>query len=236
LLSSAALAQNGDSTDIAAQTGTASAQASKPAQATTSTPIDRRAYGVLPNYRTANFDDPFIPLSTKRKFTIAQRDSFDYPIFFLGGVFAGIGQLDNAHPSYGQGMEGFAKRYAASFADQAIGNYMTEGVMPALFHQDPRYYRRGSQYGGVGKRIWWAVSRDFVARNDNGKWTYNYSELFGNVAASGVANIYYPGERTWGENGERVATQFATDALSQVLKEFWPDIKQKYFSHHKKLN
>jgi hypothetical protein len=224
LLSVVASAQSGDATEVAVQPGSAS------------TPIDKRAYGVLPNYRTANYDDPFTPLSAKRKFTIASRDSFDYPIFFLGGVFAGIGQLDNAHPSYGQGMEGFGKRYASSFADQAIGNYMTEGFMPALFHQDPRYYRRGSEYGSVKKRIWWALTRDFVARNDNGKWTYNYSELFGNIAASGIANVYYPGERTWGDNGQRVATQFATDALSQVLKEFWPDIKQKYFAHRKKSN
>src|SRR5262249_19065323 len=83
-----------------------------PAVATSpsSPPIAPRAYGILPNYRTANYSDPYEPLSTRRKFTIAQKDSFDYPIFFLGGVFAGLGQLDNAHPNFGQGMEGFAKR------------------------------------------------------------------------------------------------------------------------------
>ena len=73
----------------------------------------------------------------------------------------------------------------------------------------------------------------FVARTDKGNWTFNFAELVGNSAASGIANAYYPQERTWGDNGQRVATQFATDAFSQILKEFWPDIKQK-FSHHNK--
>ncbi len=176
-----------------------------------------------------------MPISAKRKFKIAQKDSFDYPIFFLGGVFAGLGQLDNAHPSFGQGAEGFAKRYATSFADQAIGNYMTEGVMPALFREDPRYFRRGSQYGGVTKRLFYAASRVFVTRTDKGNWTFNFAELVGNSAASGIANVYYPHERTWGDNvASASGTQFATDAFSQVLKEFWPDIKQKFFTHHTK--
>lgn len=198
-----------------------------------STPIDRRAYGILPNYRTANYADQFVPLTTARKIRIATKDSFDYPIFFLGGVFAGLGQIDNAHPNFGQGMEGFAKRYVTSFADQAIGNYMTEGFMPAILHEDPRYFRRGSEYGGVGKRIFYAASRVFVTRTDKGTWRYNFSELLGNSAASGIANAYYPRERSLGDNAQRVATQFATDALSQVLKEFWPDIKHRFFSHRK---
>ncbi len=201
--------------------------------ASASTPIDNRAYGILPNYRTANFSDPFVPISaTARKFHIAQKDSFDYPIFFLGGVFAGLGQIDNAHPNFGQGAEGFAKRYVTSFADQAIGNYMTEGLMPALLHEDPRYFRRGPEYGSVKKRIFYAATRVFVTRTDKGNWRFNFSELLGNSAASGIANAYYPRERSFGDNAQRVGTQFATDAFSQILKEFWPDIKKKFFSHH----
>jgi hypothetical protein len=197
-----------------------------------SKPIDNRAYGILPNYRTANYADPFEPLSASRKFKIAQKDSFDYPIFFLGAVFAGLGQLDNAHPNFGQGAEGFAKRYVTSFADQAIGNYMTEGLMPALLHEDPRYFRQGPEYGSVKKRIFYAATRVFVTRTDKGNWRYNFSELLGNAAASGIANAYYPQERGFGDNAQRVGTQFATDAFSQVLKEFWPDIKKKFFSRH----
>ena len=203
----------------------------RPQPGATSTPIDRRAYGILPNYRTANYSDAYVPLSAARKFHIATKDSFDYPIFFLGGVFAGLGQLDNAHGDFGQGAQGFAKRYVTSFADQAIGNYMTEGFMPALLHEDPRYFRVGPEYGGKKKRMLYAATRVFVTRTDKGNWRFNYSELLGNSVASGIANAYYPQERTLGDNVGRVATQFGTDALSQVLKEFWPDIKQKFFKH-----
>ena len=203
----------------------------RPQPGATSTPIDRRAYGILPNYRTANYSDAYEPLSAARKFHIATKDSFDYPIFFLGGIFAGLGQLDDAHHNFGQGAEGFAKRYVTSFADQAIGNYMTEGLMPALLHEDPRYFRVGPEYGSKKKRILYAATRVFVTRTDKGNWRFNYSELLGNSVASGIANAYYPEERKLDDNVGRVATQFGTDALSQVLKEFWPDIKQKFFKH-----
>lgn len=202
------------------------------AAAPPSTPIDHRAYGILPNYRTANYSDTFEPITAGRKLQIATKDSFDYPIFFLGAAFAGLGQIDNAHPNFGQGVEGYAKRYVTSFADQAIGNYLTEGIMPALLHEDPRYFRVGPEYGGKMKRAFYAATRVFVTRTDKGNWRYNFSELIGNSVASGVANAYYPQERKLGDNLERVATQFGTDALSQVLKEFWPDVKQKFFKRH----
>jgi hypothetical protein len=200
----------------------------------TSTPIDKRAYGVLPNYRTANDSDPFTPLTTKRKFYIASKDSFDVPVYFTGAVFAGIAQLNNSHPGFGQGMEGFAKRYGTSTVDQVIGNFMTEGLMPALFREDPRYFRKGSSYGSVKKRMLYAASRVLIAKTDKGNWNVNYSEIVGNSIGAGIANLYYPDERKFSDNAQRMYTQVGTDAVSQILKEFWPDIKSRYFSHRRK--
>ena len=198
------------------------------------TPIDKRAYGVLPNYRTANLDDPFVPLTTRRKLTIATKDSFDYPIFGLAAFFSGQAQLQNSHPQFGQGASGFAKRYGTAFTDQMVGNYMTEGLMPALFHEDPRYFRKGPAGGTVGKRIAYAASRVLIAKNDKGKWGPNLAEVVGNTAASGVANLYYSGERTLGDNAERTITQVTTDAISNILKEFWPDVKEKFLARRAK--
>ncbi len=192
-----------------------------------SDPVDNRAYGVLPNYRTANYADPYQPLTVRRKFYIARKDSFDYPIFATGAFFAGLGQLNKAHESFGQGAKGFGKRYITAFADQSLGNYLTEGVMPVLFHQDPRYFRQGSTYGGTWKRIGYAASRTFVTRTDRGAWTFNMSEVAGNVVSAGVANAYYPGERRLGDNLQRFYTQLGTDTISQILKEFWPDVKRR---------
>lgn len=185
---------------------------------------DARAYGVLPNYRTAELSAPFAPITAKQKFTIARKDTLDWPSFFVAGVFSGISQANNTNPSFGQGMKGFAHRYSLSVVDQSTANFMTEAVLPSLFHQDPRYFRKGS--GSVKGRIAWAASRVLVARNDRGKWGFNTSEFLGNGMVAALGNAYYPDSRGFPDTMQRMFSQIATDALSQVLKEFWPDFKK----------
>jgi hypothetical protein len=189
-----------------------------------------RVLGVLPNYRTADDTGPFEPLSVRRKFYIGYKDSTDYPIFILAAGMAGLAQLTDQHAAYGQGIEGYSKRLGGSVADQLIGNMMTESIMPSLFHEDPRYFRRGR--GGIWSRTGYAATRVLVAKNDHGNWTFNAAEVSGNAITAAIGNAYYPGERHLGDNFQRFYTQMGTDAFSQILKEFWPDIKRKYFSHH----
>src|SRR5437763_1437730 len=69
--------------------------------------VDKRAFGVLPNYRTADGSLPFTPITAKYKMTIAVKDSVDGPLYAIGGIFAGIYQWENQNPSFGQGMKGF---------------------------------------------------------------------------------------------------------------------------------
>ncbi|HEY2842040.1 MAG TPA: hypothetical protein VGJ09_00260 [Bryobacteraceae bacterium] len=190
-----------------------------------------RVLGVLPNYRSAEESSPFEPLSVRRKFYIGYKDSTDYPIFFVAAALAGLGQMTDQHPEFGQGMEGYGKRLGGSVADQLVGNFLTESVMPSLLHEDPRYFRRGK--GSVMSRTGYAASRVFIAKTDKGNWTFNFAEVSGNAISAAVGNAYYPHERKLGDNFERFYSQMATDAFSQILKEFWPDIKRKYFSHHK---
>jgi hypothetical protein len=189
-------------------------------------PQDKRVFGVLPNYRTIDGTIPFSPISTRRKFIIASKDTFDWPSYILAGAFAGISQLDNSNPSFGQGLKGYAKRYAASVADQDIGNFMTEAIMPTLFHQDPRYFRKVN--GSIKGRLGYAATRVLVGRTDSGKWTFNASEVLGNGIVASLGNAYYPDERGLTSTLQRMGTQIGTDAISQVLKEFWPDIKRKW--------
>ena len=72
--------------------------------------------------------------------------------------------LRTPNPEFGQGLKGYAHRYATTYADYMIGNVMTEGAMPSLLHEDPRYYRRG--YGSVPVRVAWAVSRILITHTD----------------------------------------------------------------------
>jgi hypothetical protein len=189
-----------------------------------------RVLGVLPNYRTTDDNGTFEPLTVRRKFYIGYRDSTDYPIFFVAAGLAGVAQLADQHSEFGQGVKGYSKRLGGAVGDQIIGNMLTESILPSLLHEDPRYFRRGR--GGVWSRVGYAASRVLVTRNDQGNWTFNFAEVGGNAMTAAIANAYYPGERRLGDNVERFSSQMATDAFSQVLKEFWPDIKRKYFTRH----
>jgi hypothetical protein len=191
---------------------------------------DKHAFGVLPNYRTVEGSQPFAPITASQKFSIAFKDTVDGPSYILAGLFAGLSQNNNTNPSFGQGVKGFAHRYATALSDQAAGNFLTEAILPSAFHQDPRYFRKGK--GSTMGRIGYALSRVAVAKTDKGKWTFNASEFLGSGMVGALGNAYYPDERGAGPTMQRMFTQISTDALSQVLKEFWPDVKRKYF--HKK--
>jgi hypothetical protein len=198
----------------------------------TQEPPDKRVFGVLPNYRTANETAVYTPVSTKQKFVIGLKDSFDYPLFLLAGAFAGLGQWTNENPSFGQGMAGFGRRLGTAYADQAIGNMMTESIYPSILREDPRYFRRG--YGPKLGRTWYALSRVMVTRTDSGGTRFNFSEWVGNATGTAISNSYYPDNRNVGANVAKLCEQVGTDAISQVLKEFWPDVKRRFFQHHDK--
>ena len=192
-------------------------------------PGGKRVLGVLPNYRTADESAIGTSLTVSQKFTIASKDSFDYPLVLLAGAFAGLGQIADQNPSFGQGLAGYGRRLGTGYADQAIGNMMTEGIFPVMLHQDPRYFRRGE--GSKWLRTGYALSRVFVAYSDSGRKQFNYSEWVGNAAGVAISKAYYPDARTVEDNVTKLFSQVGTDAVSQVLKEFWPDLKRKFFSH-----
>ena len=132
-------------------------------------------------------------------------------------------------PSFGQGAAGFARYYGTAFADETIGNMMSESVFPSMLHQDPRYFPLGRGHG-FWKRMGYAVSREWRTRGDSGKSEFNYSELGGNAAAVAISNAYYPPEnRKVSDNASKFGQQIGLDAFFFVIKEFWPDIKHKVF-------
>ena len=180
---------------------------------------------MLPNYRTVEGSAPFSPLTARQKLWIATKDTVDGPSYVLAGMFSGLYQLTDSNPSFGQGLKGYSKRYGASIADQDLGNYMTEGFMPALLHADPRYFRRG--YGKFWPRVFHAASGVVVSKTDKGTPTFNFSEFLGNGITASVGNAYYTDGRGFTPTMARMFTQISTDAFSNVLKEFWPDFKHK---------
>jgi hypothetical protein len=190
-----------------------------------SVPSDKRIFWIIPNYRTIEESANVPPLTPKEKFTLAWKDSVDPGVFVLTGVLAAIGQANNSNSSFGQGAQGYGKRYGTTYADLAIGNTMTSGVFPSLLHQDPRYFRRGK--GSGRSRLGYALSRTFITRADSGKNQFNYSEVLGNATATAISNAYYQDGRTASDNIGRLGIQLGLDGAGNVLKEFWPDLKRK---------
>ena len=191
---------------------------------------DKRAYGVLPNNRSAEASDPFYALTARQKLTIAAKDSFDGAVYPTAAIFSVVYQAENQNPSFGQGVKGYAQRVGGAFGDQMIGNMMTEGFAPALLHEDPRYFRLGE--GSRVRRVWYAVTRIIVTPTDKNHMTFNFAEWGGNAAAVAISNAYYKDGRNADDNMEKLLVQCGTDALSNVLKEFWPDVK-RHFSKKK---
>jgi hypothetical protein len=191
----------------------------------------KRILWIIPNYRSVSADAQLPPLSLKGKFWLATQDSFDYSSFVVAGMLAGISQAKNSTPQFHQGAAGYSRYYWHSFADQALGNYLTEAIVPAATREDPRYYTRGR--GGLFRRSGYAISRLLITRNDSGGRTFNFSEIVGNGAGSGISNLYYPAaERTWTKTQQKWLTQVALDGLFNIFKEFWPDIDHVIFRDH----
>jgi hypothetical protein len=149
----------------------------------------QRLMGVIPNFYTSYIIDA-APLTAKQKFRFAVRGTFD-PVSMAGvGFGAGIEQATNAYAGYGQGAAGYAKRFAAKFADGRSSDFLTHAVFPSLLHQDPRYYYQGS--GSAKSRLAHAVASAFLARSDTGLTVPNYSYLLGDLGSAALSNLYYP--------------------------------------------
>ena len=149
----------------------------------------QRAFGVLPNFYSSYIWDA-APLSARQKYGLALHATFD-PVVFLGAAVAGgVGQSQNTYGQYGQGAQGYFKRFGSAYADGAIGTMIGKGFLPSVLHQDPRYFYRGS--GTVRTRALYAMSTAVMCRSDKGKWQPNYSNVLGNLAAGGISNLYYP--------------------------------------------
>ena len=188
----------------------------------------KRILGIIPNYRSVSADTQLPPQSFKDKFVLATQDSFDYSAFILAGMIAGVGQAQNSYPEFRQGAVGYSRYYWHSFADQAVGNYFTEAIVPSVTREDSRYYTLG--HGNFLHRSGYAVSRLLITRTDSGGRTFNFSEIGGNLAGAAVSDAYYPNrERTWTKTQQKWATQVGLDGVFNMFKEFWPDINRSIF-------
>ena len=149
----------------------------------------QRVLGVIPNFYVSYVPNA-APLRSKQKFELAWKSASD-PFTFLGvGALAAVDHATGRWSGYGPGVEGYAKRYGATYANVFVGTFVGGAVLPSLFKQDPRYFYKGT--GSKRSRILYALGSSVICKGDNGKWQPNYSSVLGNLAAGGISNLYYP--------------------------------------------
>jgi hypothetical protein len=187
----------------------------------------QRILGVVPEFNISNIQDA-ATLSPGQKFELATKSALDPFAFVAAGFDAGLSQADNDFAGYGQGAQGYAKRFAASYMDSFDGTMLGNAVFPILFHQDPRYFRRGE--GSFASRLLYAAASTVRCKGDDGDWQFNYSNVLGNLTAGGIANVYYPqADRGAALIFQRALTVTAEGAIGAAFYEFWPDIERKMF-------
>jgi len=181
----------------------------------------QRVLGLVPNY-FVTYEPNAVPLDTKQKFELASKVVIDPVSLTLLGALAGLQQANNSFSGYGQGAQGYGKRYGADYGDVFIGTYIGSALLPSLLKQDPRYFYKGKESGSsTGSRILYALEGAFVCKGDNGRWQPNYSNVLGEIATGGISNLYYPPQnRGVGLTFETAAIRLGETMGSNILQEF----------------
>jgi len=191
----------------------------------------KRILGIMPNFRAVSAGAHPPPPTPKQSFIIATKNSFDYSSFVFVGVTSLLAEATNAHAQLGKGPGGFWNYYWRGYLDKTDGNYLVIFALPSILHQDERYYAKGE--GGFWKRGIYAASRILITPDYHGNETFNASEIFGRGMAQGISLAYYPsGTRTASALSQKYAYALGRDALTNVFREFWPDIATHVLHRH----
>jgi hypothetical protein len=206
-----------------------------------------RLFFAIPNFLTLENAGQVPPLTTKQKFSVIVRSSFDPVQIPWYGFLSAVSQAENSEPGYGQGWAAYGKRFGAYAADGTIENFFVGAILPSMLRQDPRYFQSGE--GSFMHRTGYAISRVVITRGDSGLQQFNFSEVVGSALASGVSTysyhpgralrgihngtpVYWPSDRTLKNTASVWASQVGYDSMTFMIKEFWPDIRRKIKKQH----
>ena len=180
----------------------------------------RRVLLLFPGYET--IQDPVTPvatLRTKQKFEMAYRKTFDPSFLIESGIFAGFDQIANYGPQYGSGAGPFAQRFGYNAANLATTFLFTDAVLPTVFRQDPRYFRKGS--GSFESRLWWWFRSELVAYTDQGKQMPNIANMLGFGMSTALSNAYSPDSSiTFPKTMERYGVKVGVSFGLNIMREF----------------
>jgi hypothetical protein len=186
----------------------------------------QRVLGIVPAFNTSYVSNA-VSLTPSEKISLAFHSAIDPFTFGAALLVAGYHEALDQNTGFGWGAEGYGKRAGAAYLDAFDGTMIGNGFLPALLHQDPRYFRLG--HGTVKHRLLYAVATTVICKQDNtGKWEPNYSNVGGNIIAGGISNLYYPSQDSgWGETITNGMIVTAEGGFGSIFQEFWPDISRK---------
>lgn len=189
------------------------------AQAELNVEETQRVFGAIPNFYVTYVPNA-PPLTAKQKYSLAWKSSVDPVTFLAVGVVAGVEQATNGFSGYGQGAQGYGKRYGAGYADSFIGTMIGGAILPSWWKQDPRYFYKGT--GSVRSRALYAIEFAVRCKGDNGHWQVAYAGIVGGLAAGGISNLYYPASNRDGVGltFENALINTGASAVANLFQEF----------------
>ena len=166
------------------------------------------------------------PLSPWQKFKLAANNSVSVATIFGALLGSGYNQAINSPEGYGQGGEGYAKRFGADMARSASSNLFGNFVIASVMHEDPRFYVKKNL--SFKQAVKYSAVRVFATRSDSGKPVANYAGLVGPLAAEALATTYYPdGNNGVGDVFIRYAGDIGWQFGGNLLRQYWPTINRK---------
>ena len=177
----------------------------------------QRVFGIFPNFYVS-YDAEAVPLTTKQKFRLAWKTTVD-PFTFVGtAALAGVEQATDTFSGYGQGAQGYFKRFGASYTDVVTSTFIGSAILPSVLKQDPRYFYKGT--GSTGSRLLYAIGSPVICKGDNRRWQVNYSNVAGVFASAGISYLYYPESDRKGLLVQNSLIRLGELSFEGVLQEF----------------
>ncbi len=172
---------------------------------------------------TINKGEKVRPFTRRDKVQYALEEEWSPFSLFEGAYSAGYEHLRDSDPHFGSDKAGYGERFGAAMFRQGTYRLLGSGVFPALFHEDPRYYRVAD--GSFWHRTTRSALQVLVSHRDDGSTGFAYSTVLGEAVANSLPLTFYP------ENSVRAKVaivgtgiSLADDAAFKLFREFAPDI------------
>lgn len=164
-------------------------------------------------------------LTPEEKAARAIRNTFGWRAIANRALVAGINHWKD-HPTEWPGdIEGYGMRYGSRMGRLAVRNAVTLATDVA-FGIDSRYDR--CDCTKFKSRTLHAVKRLVIARKDDGSQMFNVTRMAGAYVPPIITDQWYPDRlNTWGHHFSTGTSYLAWQAGTNMLREFWPDIRRK---------